>query len=113
MGKYLLVMLVFSIALYSCSIDCKKATDAYRIYDLEVALTEKPTIYGDMKFVGRRVNSDKITTTNIMGRWFRNFESFMDVGDTIIKRQGELTMYIHKRDTVLIFKHECEGKVYE
>ena len=33
-------------------------------------------------------------------------------GDTIIKRKGEYAFNIHKRDTVLTFNVECQGKVY-
>ena len=37
----------------------------------------------------------------------------MEIGDTIIKRKGELSMFVHKKDTVMVFKHNCQGKVYE
>lgn len=111
--KKKIVLLFTILSLYSCNIDCKDATDAYRIYDIEVILTERPVIDGDMKFVGKKINSDEITTTRIMGRWYRDYKDFMMVGDTIIKRKEELTMYIHKRDTTMVFKHICQGQVYE
>ncbi|HLV52091.1 MAG TPA: hypothetical protein VKY44_09070 [Flavobacterium sp.] len=66
-----------------------------------------------MKFVGKKINSDEISTTRIVGRWYRRFINYMEVGDTIIKREGELILYIHKKDTTMIFKPECEGQVYE
>lgn len=112
MNKIMVLSLII-ISLSSCNIDCKDATDAYRIYDIEVILTERPVIDGDMKFVGKKINSDEITTTRIMGRWYRDYKDFMMVGDTIIKRKEELTMYIHKRDTTMVFKHICQGQVYE
>ena len=111
--KKKIVLSLIIISLSSCNIDCKDATDAYRIYDIEVILTERPVIDGDMKFVGKKINSDEITTTRIMGRWYREYIEYMEVGDTIIKREGDLTMHIHKQDTTMVFKHICQGQVYE
>jgi len=113
MKKYFFITSLIIVSLYACG-DCEKSLLTYRdYYDLEVILTERPTINAEMNFVGTKINSDKVTTTKIMGRWYRNYRSYMEVGDTIIKRKGELTMYIHKKDTTLIFKWECEGKIYE
>ncbi|MDO5636308.1 MAG: hypothetical protein Q4G18_03565 [Myroides sp.] len=111
--KKKIVLLITILSLYSCGIDCKEATDVYRIDNIEVILTERPVIRGEMKFVGKKVNSDEISTTRIVGRWYRRFINYMDTGDTIIKREGELILYIHKKDTTMIFKPECEGQVYE
>jgi len=46
-------------------------------------------------------------------RWFNRYKDNLEKGDTIIKRKGELTFSIHKRDTIIVVKWECEGKVYE
>ena len=48
-----------------------------------------------------------------MGRWYRHYIEYMKVGDTIIKREQELILYIHKKDTTMLVKWECEGQVYE
>src|SRR5690606_34679677 len=42
-----------------------------------------------------------------------NYADILEKGDTIIKRKGELTFSIHKRDTIIVVKWECEGKIYE
>lgn len=106
-------MLLTILSLYSCGIDCKEATDVYRIDNLEVILTKRPILNVDMQFIGRKINSDKISTTKVMGRWYREYIEYMEVGDTIIKREGDLTMHIHKQDTTMVFKHICQGQVYE
>lgn len=113
--RFLFKILFFSLMFNSCvQIDCEKSAESYKKnYNLEVILTERPFIRGDMRFVGKKINSDEINTTRIMGRWFRNYKDYMEVGDTVIKRKGELTMYIHKKDTTMVFKWECQGKVYE
>ena len=106
-------MLLTILSLYSCGIDCKEATDVYRIDNLEVILTKRPILNVDMQFIGRKINSDKISTTKVMGRWYRHYIEYMEVGDTIIKREQELILYIHKKDTTMLVKWECEGQVYE
>src|SRR5690606_28331754 len=112
MNKIMVLSLII-ISLSSCNIDCKDATDAYRIYDIEVILTERPVIDGDMKFVGKKINSDEITTTRIMGRWYRDYKVCMLVRYTTIHRKEELAMYTHNRATTMFFKHICPGQVYE
>ena len=111
--KKKIILLLAVILLYSCGIDCEKSLQGYRDYNIEVILTERPVIRGEMKFVGKKVNSDRISTTKIMGRWYREYIEYMEVGDTIIKREGDLTMHIHKQDTTMVFKHICQGQVYE
>jgi hypothetical protein len=45
--------------------------------------------------------------------WWATYKKHIKIGDTIIKRNGELVFSIHKKDTVLSFNFECEGKVYK
>jgi len=46
-------------------------------------------------------------------RWWATYNEHIEIGDTIIKRKGELTFNIHKKDTILSFNFECDGKVYK
>jgi hypothetical protein len=46
-------------------------------------------------------------------RWWTQYARYVEIGDTIIKKKGELIFSIHKKDTVLSFPWECEGKVYK
>lgn len=46
------------------------------------------------------------------GRWWTQFEDEISTGDTIIKRKGELTFNIHKKDTIISHEWVCEGKTY-
>ena len=46
-------------------------------------------------------------------RALNNYKHILEKGDTIIKRKGELTFSIHKKDTVIVVKWECLGKIYE
>ena len=40
------------------------------------------------------------------------YKNEIEIGDTIIKRKGELTFNIHKKDTIISHEWECEGKTY-
>src|SRR5690554_211514 len=110
--KKKMILLLTILSLYSCG-DCEKSAQSYKKDNLEVILTEEPFILGEMNFIGTKLNSDKTTTTKVMGRWYRHYIEYMEVGDTIIKREQELILYIHKKDTTMLFKWECEGQVYE
>lgn len=44
--------------------------------------------------------------------WWASYKSYIEIGDTIIKKKNELIFSVHKKDTVLKFNFECEGKVY-
>ena len=46
-------------------------------------------------------------------RSLARYADYLEKGDTIIKRKGELTFSIHKKDTVIVVKWEFEGKIYE
>lgn len=46
-------------------------------------------------------------------RWWVEYKDHIEIGDTIIKKKGELIFSIHKKDTILSFNFECDGKVYK
>ena len=41
------------------------------------------------------------------------FKYLVSIGDTLVKKEGELRVFIHKRDTVLVYHFECDGKIYD
>ena len=42
-------------------------------------------------------------------RWMRIFYKEIDIGDTIIKRRGDLFFQIRKSDTVITHKFKCSS----
>ena len=38
------------------------------------------------------------------GRWWVQYAKYMEIGDTLIKKKGELIFSIHKKDTILSFE---------
>lgn len=112
MGKYKLIVLLVVSLFYSCG-DCENSAQSYKSNEIEIILMEKPIIYGDMKCVGKKISSSKISTIIIKERWYYAYIHDMEIGDTIIKRKGELVFSIHKKDTVMSFNWECGGRIYE
>ena len=50
--------------------------------------------------------------SNISDRWWAEYKTKIEIGDTIIKKHGELVFNIHKKDTVLSYNFECDGKIF-
>jgi hypothetical protein len=55
----------------------------------------------------------KCECTDEDDHWWSRYSGYLEKGDTIIKRKGELVFSIHKKDTILNFNWECEGKTYK
>jgi hypothetical protein len=77
---------------------------------------EKMDPFGSYSFVAEGkhlISKQDCTCSDNNDRWWTQYEEYLEKGDTIIKRKGELVFSIHKKDTVLNFNWECEGKVYK
>jgi len=66
-----------------------------------------------MSISGISIINEKDTVSTENHVWWYLYRDQIERGDTIIKRNGELTFNIHKKDTILTYNWECEGKVYE
>jgi len=66
-----------------------------------------------LKYLGKSLRTGKDTLYFKENRWFCKYYKNIEKGDTIIKRKGELLFNIHKKNAVLTFNWECEGKVYK
>lgn len=62
---------------------------------------------------GIHLENNKEFTCSEYNRWWYLYRDQIERGDTIIKRKGELTFNIHKKDTILTYEWECEGQVYK
>lgn len=115
MKKYLLFMLT-AIVLSNCGkVDCNKSADYYRKMDMNFILLEKkPLNHGrEVNFNIKNNLNNKSEIYNEENTWFARYYADFEVGDTIIKNRGEAIFSIHKKDTVLSFNFECDGKVYK
>ena len=107
---YLLFNILF---LYSCSngIDCSLSAKLNAETECIIVVNKLPsTVFFDAKGI------DPITKKECKcsegDRWWIQYKDEINIGDTIIKRKGELTFNIHKKDTIISYEWECEGKTY-
>lgn len=99
----------------SC-VDCDKWEDNLAKDECILVVLQKPNIKDNFfnfkgidPVTGRQCDCKSKTSY----RWWDIYADKIDVGDTIIKRRGELVFNIHKQDEVLSFNWECNGKVYK
>ncbi|CVK17180.1 hypothetical protein Ga0061079_1197 [Apibacter mensalis] len=114
--KKVFILLMGTCSLISClKIDCDKAAQAAKEREcLLIIEQELSTSTPYLNAKGRNLLTKEPCECKDEGRWWVQYREYMSVGDTLIKRKGELVFYIHKKDTILSFPWgECEGKIYE
>jgi hypothetical protein len=113
MRKVFILLLSFGLCISCLKIDCEKNADSARNLECLLILENKPSNSNYLKVEGRDINSSIRKIFIDKDRYWALFRDYMSVGDTLIKRKGELVFYIHKKDTILSFPWKCEGKIYE
>ena len=82
-----------------CLLIVKKLTDKYSRFD-----------YKGINPVTKKECDCNSSTSD---RWWADYKEYIEIGDTLIKKKGELIFSIHKKDTILSFNFECGEKVYK
>lgn len=88
---------------------CENGKKMYKGNDINIVLTKKPYKNWYYFLEGINLNTGKDTFYQLEGRWYGQLEFYWDVGDTIIKKKGELFLEVHKRDTIHISEWRCDG----
>lgn len=111
--KYLVFLT--SLICFSCmNLDCPKLSQSYRATECSLIVKDMPnnkSVY-DFEIIGRSLATGKDTVYDEENRWFCKYYKNIEKGDSIVKKKGELIFSIHKKDTILKFNWECEGKIY-
>jgi hypothetical protein len=95
-------------------IDCEANAKLARKQECLLIFEELPAFTSySLDAKGKHLITKKECTCTDKNRWWAQYKEYLEKGDTIIKRKGELIFSIHKKDTVLTFDWECEGKVYK
>ena len=98
----------------SCKGDCDLNANIYRSEECLIIVDKlSPDTTTTVSIKGISLVDGKYTVSSENQRWWYMYRDEIERGDTVIKRKGELTFNIHKKDTVLSYKWECEGKVFE
>ncbi|RZL61854.1 MAG: hypothetical protein EOO93_11705 [Pedobacter sp.] len=96
--------------LYSC-FDCEKWTDNLEKDECELVVLQRPGIkdqFFNFKGIHPVTGESCDCVSRTSYRWWDLYKDKIEIGDTIIKRKGELIFYIHKKDTTLTFNWECK-----
>lgn len=102
-----------SFLTYSCG-DCDSFANEYKKDFFYFVLKQEPSpgrwydLQGINPISGK--NESYYESGGFLGL---KFKELISVGDTLIKKEGELRIYIHKRDTVLVYHFECNGMIYD
>jgi len=114
-GKVLIFPLFLALII-SClnpKLDCQKAAQENRQTECLLIFEDLPMSSPYLNARGKHLYTKKDCECEDVGRWWITYTKFLEKGDTIIKRKGELIFSIHKKDTVMNFNWECEGKFYQ
>lgn len=74
-------------------------------------LPDKQNVYFKLKN-GFNPHTEKKCNCSDEGRLWSRYISDINLGDTIIKKRGELTFSIHKKDSIIKHYWECGSKIY-
>lgn len=110
--------LFLCLSLFSCgpNYDCDLVANAYRNDECLLIVKKIPSDIDDRfdyKGINLITKKDCDCNSSTSDRWWANYKANIEVDDTIIKKKGELIFNIHKKDTILSFNFECDGKVYK
>ncbi len=93
--------------------DCERSAEAMKQKECLLIFEKLPSFTSyKLDATGKHLITKKECTCSDESRWWAQYKNYLEKGDTIIKRKGELIFSIHKKDTVLHFNWECEGKIY-
>jgi len=111
---YKILLGIFVSTLISCKTDCEALASHYRNEECLIIVDElSPATTTTMSVKGISIVDGKYTVSSENQRWWYSYRDQIERGDTIIKRKGELTFNVHKKDTILTYNWECEGKIYD
>lgn len=114
MKKYSILLCV---CFFSCgaTYDCDSVAESYKNDECLLIVKKLTDKYSRFDYKGINPFTKKECDCNsaTSDRWWVNYKEHIEIGDTLIKQKGELIFSIHKKDTILRFNFECDGKVYK
>jgi hypothetical protein len=112
----LLLSIYTCFTIFSCAREatCEEAAENVRTDNCNIIVKEigSPLYQFSIKGLDPETNAI-VKFEKINHSWSFQFSDKISLGDTVVKKKGELKFYIHKKDTVLVFPFECKGKIYE
>lgn len=112
--KYLFLMIQFQCCTKIRQATCEETADAYRPDDIRMIVTHPSKSVYDFRLKGISPTSGtEISFASKNYTWALDFNDYISIGDTVVKRKGELIFHIYKKDSEMIFPLECDGEIYK
>lgn len=103
----------FVILVSSCGEpDCNIVKQAYYPEKYYLIVGEASIDNSWIEVRGRIPITNEKSNIMIHNNWIDDFNE-VEVGDTIIKREGNLELTVHKKDTIIRHDWYCRGKAYK
>lgn len=93
----------------SCTVDCDLIEKELMANYCNIIVKDLPGAGSHFRITGINPTTGANEVYTDVSSWYIDFNHKISVGDTVIKRQGELKFYIHKKDTVLVSPFKCGG----
>lgn len=104
---------VFLILLCSCGEpDCNIVKKAYYPDEYYLIVEQANIDLTWIKIQGKTLLTNKKTNIMVHNNWIVNSNE-VEIGDTIVKRKGDLVLSIHKKDSIITHNWYCRGKPYK
>ena len=99
--------LILCLFIISCT-NCKRDTETALEDECNLVVIIPPSKYPNLfKIKGYDPISKKVKFCDNENRWWDEYKKEIVVGDTIVKKKGELIFYIHKKDTIIAHEWVC------
>lgn len=111
---FLLFCFLFDSCVSPREATCEEAAESVRPDSCNIVISEFSK--NEYKFFISGINpntNQKEDFSRVNYTWGYWFVNKIAKGDTIVKKEGELNFYIHKKDTTLVFPFECKGEFYK
>lgn len=105
------ISLITLFFVFSCSkVDCSKYTKMLSQEECNIVVESTPinSVWFKVKGYDPLTHQSKICKTN--NRWWNLYAEEIEIGDTIVKKKGDLLFVIHKKDTIINHKWKCYEK---
>ncbi|KFF13933.1 hypothetical protein IW15_00320 [Chryseobacterium soli] len=107
------VFLSFLILLCSCGEpDCNIVKKAYYPDEYYLIVEEASIDNSWIKIRGSVLITNEKSNIMVHNNWIDDYNE-VEMGDTIIKREGNLELVVHKKDTIIRHDWYCRGKPYK
>lgn len=103
----------FLFLVFSCSEpDCNNVKQGFYLNEYNLIVEESNINEVWIKIRGTVPKTEKKTSIMVHNNWMVGLDE-VEEGDTIVKRRGELMLFIHKKDTIIRHDWYCKGKPYK